>query len=132
MSERDLTALLGALSVRIVPGAWCMVSGVELPAGIAARATILESEGVTSVISVEDAARVGITPEFVMAWLSLDVSSALDAVGLTAAVSTALAEQGMACNVLAGFHHDHLLVSFADRHRAVRVLNELAAKAQPS
>jgi hypothetical protein len=132
VSERDLTTLLGALSVRIVPGAWCMVSGVELPAGIAARATILESEGVTSVISVEDAARLGITPVFAMAWLSLDVNSALDAVGLTAAITTALAENGMACNVLAGYHHDHLLVSFEDRGRAIGVLDKLAADSHSS
>ena len=44
----------------------------------------------------------------------LDVHSALDAVGLTAALSSALAEEGIAANVLAGYFHDHILVP-ADR-----------------
>jgi uncharacterized protein len=106
-----------------------MVSGTELPVDVAVQATIVESEGTTSVISTEDANRLGITPEFVMAWLSLDVNSALEAVGLTAAISTALARHGLVCNVLAGYHHDHLLVSFEEQDRAIEVLRTLAAEA---
>jgi hypothetical protein len=83
---------------------------------------IVENEGVTSVVSVSDAERLGVTPEFVAAWLTLDVNSALDAVGLTAAVSSALAAGGIACNVLAGYHHDHLLVPEDDAARAVSIL----------
>ena len=60
--------------------------------------------------------------DFRAAWLSLGVHSALDAVGLTAAVATALARHGIACNVLAGFHHDHLLVAAERRDDALAVL----------
>jgi hypothetical protein len=105
-----------------------MVSDVALQADVDVQATIVESEGTTSVISTTDAARLGIAPEFVMAWLTLDVNSALDAVGLTAAVATALAQHGLACNVLAGYHHDHLLVSFDEQDRAIEVLRALAAE----
>ncbi len=83
---------------------------VPLGSDVEVAATIMEDEGPTSVISVADAERMGERPTFVAAWLTLDVVSALDAVGLTAAVATALAAEGIACNVLAGFHHDHLLV----------------------
>jgi hypothetical protein len=106
-----------------------MVSGVELPGDVEVQALIVEGEGTTSVISTTDAARLGITPEFVAAWLTLDVHSALDAVGLTAAVATALAQNGLACNVLAAFHHDHLLVSFEEQDRAIEVLRGLAEEA---
>jgi uncharacterized protein len=129
VTEHDLATLLRALRVTKRPGAWCMVSGVELPADVEVQASIVEAEGTTSVISTADASRVGITPEFVMAWLSLDVNSALDAVGLTAAVASALAEHGLACNVLAAFHHDHLLVSFDEQDRAIEVLRGLAEQA---
>ncbi|HEY5273339.1 MAG TPA: ACT domain-containing protein [Acidimicrobiales bacterium] len=132
MTEGDLGALLRKLSVTTRPGAWCMVSGVVLPADVEVQATIVEREGTTSVISCRDASRLGITPEFVMAWLTLDVNSALDAVGLTAAVATALARHGLACNVLAGFHHDHLLVSFDEQDRAIEVLRSLAKGAASS
>jgi hypothetical protein len=86
-----------------------MVTG-PVGSDVAVAATIVEDEGLTSVVSVADAEWSGESPAFVAAWLTLNVESALDAVGLTAAVATALAADGIACNVLAGFHHDHLLV----------------------
>ena len=52
--------------------------------------------------------------------------SALDAVGLTAAVSTALADAGISCNVLAGFHHDHLVVPADRATDALALLSALA------
>jgi hypothetical protein len=103
-----------------------MVSGVELPGDVAIQATIAEAEGITSVISVHDATRLNIAPGFVMAWLTVDVNSALDAVGFSAAITAALARHGLACNVLAGYHHDHLLVGFDDQARAIDVLRALA------
>lgn len=57
-----------------------------------------------------DADQTGLPYEFVAGWITLEVRSALDAVGLTSAVSAALTQAGISCNVLAGYHHDHLLV----------------------
>jgi uncharacterized protein len=57
------------------------------------------------------------------------VHSALDAVGLTAAVSRALAAAGLSCNVLAGLHHDHLLVPAGRADEALAVLRELSRAA---
>ena len=76
-------------------------------------------------VSVTDAERLGHRPEFVAAWLTLDVESALDSVGLTAAVATALAAQRIPCNVLAGFHHDHLLVPESRADEAMAILRSL-------
>jgi hypothetical protein len=59
--------------------------------------------------------------------ITLTVPSALDGVGLTAAVATALADAGIPCNVVAAFHHDHLFVPAAMAKRAVRVLLDLQA-----
>jgi hypothetical protein len=102
-----------------------MVSDVTVPVGMAVAATIVEDEGTTSVLSVTDAERLGARPEFVAAWLTVEVRSALDAVGLTAALATALAAENIACNVLAGYHHDHLLVPVEKADRAVAVLEAL-------
>jgi len=122
MTGYGLSVVLKDLSVSGRPGRWCMVTNVTVPPEIVVAATIVEDEGVTSVVSVSDAERLGMTPEFVAAWLILEVESALDAVGLTAAVATALATGGTACNVLVGYHHDHVLVPEDDADRAVTIL----------
>ena len=52
--------------------------------------------------------------------------SSLSAVGLTAAFATALGDAGISCNVLAAYHHDHILVPAEDAERALETLRELA------
>ena len=58
----------------------------------------------------------------------LQVFSALDGVGLTAAVATALANEGIPCNMIAGYHHDHVFVPSAMAGRAVAVLRDLQVR----
>ncbi len=102
-----------------------MVSGVALSDDVGVAAMVTEAEGTTVVISAADAMRLDIEPEFVAAWLTLNVESALDAVGLTAAVSAALAADGIPCNMFSGYHHDHLLVPIESAERAIAILNAL-------
>lgn len=125
MAITDLDELLANLSARQRPGRWCLMSGPPVPAGIEVAATVVEEEGITSVIRVEDAERLGVQVGFIAAWLTLEVHSALEAVGLTAAVSSALAAAEIPANVLAGFHHDHVLVPYDDAERAIAVLDGL-------
>lgn len=80
----------------------------------AAHAMVKEDRLTTLVLPVEAARRAGLDVVVEMAWLSLTVHSSLDAVGLTAAFSKFLGDEGISCNVLAGYHHDHILVP-ADR-----------------
>jgi hypothetical protein len=40
-------------------------------------------------------------------------------------VAEALAAEGIACNVLAGYYHDHLLVPAAQAERSLSILNAL-------
>lgn len=109
--ETDLEAMLRHLMVTVRPGRYTVVQA-EGPIGLGegVEAIIREEEGTTVVATVETAARHGWDVGFEAAWLTLDVHSALEAVGLTAAVATALAAESIPCNVLAGYLHDHLLV----------------------
>ena len=75
----------------------------------------------------ERADALGVSYDYLAAWITLRVHSALDAVGLTAAVSTALAGAGISCNVIAGYHHDHLLVPADRAADALEALSGLAA-----
>lgn len=92
----------------------------------AIEAAVREAEGLTVVLHRDEADKLGLSYDFVASWITLQVHSALEAVGLTAAVSAALTHAGISCNVLAGFHHDHLLVPSADAGRALDVLRLLA------
>jgi hypothetical protein len=80
-----------------------------------------EAEGVSVIVPAEAGAALA------MAWITLTVHSALDGVGLTAAVSGALADAGIACNMVAAHIHDHLFVPEADADRAMAVLLALQA-----
>ncbi len=67
-----------------------------------------------TLILPEEVARAwGLACEGTWARIELTVHSDLEAVGLMAAVSAALAGEGIPCNPLAGYHHDHLLVPWA-------------------
>ena len=85
-----------------------------------AFAVIREDEGVTAIVAGERAG----TP---FARFTLTVHSALEGVGLTATVSGALAGAGIACNVVAGYHHDHLFVPWDRREEALAVLQRLSS-----
>lgn len=124
--ETDLQALLSALRIerRELPVTVVhLPSPVELDDGVVALIT--EDEGATAVVSIAEAERRGWPVDFRAAWLTVSVHSSLDAVGLTAALATALAERDIACNVLAGYFHDHLLVPLDRADEAVQCLESL-------
>jgi hypothetical protein len=97
--------------------------------GLDVVATIREPEGLSVVLPAAQAAARGHAIAFRAAWITLRVDSDLAAVGLTAAVAGALADDGIACNVVAGTAHDHLFVPFARRDDALRVLRALQREA---
>ncbi len=94
-------------------------------------ATVRDDDGLSVVLRREQADRLGIGYDYVAAWITLRVHSALDAVGLTAAISTALASAGLSCNVIAGYHHDHLLVPADRAPEAIAVLSDLSRGTTP-
>ncbi len=81
-----------------------------------------EKEGMTVVLAKKDAESLGLSFEFVAAWITLNIHSALDAVGLTAAFATTLGDKEISCNVIAGFYHDHIFVDVKDKEKAMEVL----------
>jgi uncharacterized protein len=126
MPESDLSKLLAALDVHRVPGTFVFTSVDPATARrVSPLAMVTEDEGITVVIERAVADLLGLQYEFVGAWLTLAVHSALDSVGLTATVSRALAERGIACNVIAGRHHDHLLVPNDRADEAIACLQRL-------
>lgn len=128
--ERDLDLLLAGLDPVLHPEVlvWCSVpAGEPVPEGLDAVtfARIAEDEGTTLVLPVAVADAHGLAHEVPSRRIELRVHSALEAVGLTAAVSTALAADGISANVVAAVHHDHVLLPAADAEAAHATLCEL-------
>ncbi len=113
----DLAGMLAGMAPALHPDPWRFVL-IEGEAPQNAFALIREDEGVTAIV-----AGAGHGPAF--ARITLMVHSALEGVGLTAAVSGALAAAGIACNIVAGFHHDHLFVPWDQRDEALALLRRL-------
>ena len=109
----------------LAPGRFVFVSLPEVPPGADPVAMVVEPEGTSLVLPADVADSLGLHCDFVAAMITLRVHSALDAVGLTAAVSSALATAGIACNVVAGYHHDHLFVPHDRAQEAVAILRGL-------
>ncbi|MET9625465.1 ACT domain-containing protein [Streptomyces sp. NPDC006464] len=132
-AERDLSRLLAGMSPELDPGRYVFttVPG-PVPPGITPLVTVTEPEGLTLVLRQEDADRAALPYDYVAGWITLRVHSALDAVGLTAAVSRALAEAGLSCNVVAGYHHDHLFVEHERAEGALAVLRALSTRSAGS
>lgn len=132
--ETDLAAMLASLDVVVRRNPYTVVqlsaNGPLPPLGNGVAGVVAEDEGVTVFATVARAEAEGWPIGFVAAWLTLTVHSALEAVGLTAAVSAALAEVDISCNVVAAHHHDHLLVPWDRADDAQAALAALAATDQ--
>jgi N-acetylglutamate synthase-like GNAT family acetyltransferase len=128
--EANLEALLAGLSPRWRPGEYVfVVADTNKPvADEAIMASIVEAEGRSLVLRRHDADQAGLPYEFVAGWITLEVFSALHAVGLTSAVAAAVGEAGISCNVIAGYHHDHLLVAYERVEEAIEVLERLSGR----
>jgi len=87
-----------------------------------------EKEGITIVMEKQKALEYGLPVESIFAWITLEIHSSLDAVGLTAAFSNELAKFDISCNVIAGYFHDHIFVGQADGERAIKILERLSGK----
>ena len=87
-----------------------------------------EKEGITVIIPKVQADKESFPCSGTYAWITLTVHSSLEAVGLTAAVSKALTEANISCNVVAAYYHDHIFVPSKDAHRAMDALRAISSK----
>jgi hypothetical protein len=129
MAVRDLQAMLAGLLPRLDPETYVFCTAVEPDDAVAAmaeaRGTFHEAEGLSLVLREPDARRRGFIATPAMRCITLGVHSALDGVGLTAAVAGTLAREGISCNVVAAYHHDHIFVPAERAAEALQCLEDL-------
>lgn len=130
-AETNLARLLANMQPVLNPGEYvfCTVASARQVPPELVLGSFRETEGLTMIMARQDADAYGMPYGAIMAWLTLTVHSSLAAVGLTAAVATALTHESISCNVLAAYYHDHLFVGYADATRALSTLQLLAATA---
>lgn len=130
---RTVSQMLAALEPRLVADdfVFCCLPELSLKevADFLPIATFAEPEGLTAVVAREIALNAGFDVGDSFRCITLGLNSGLDEIGLTAAVSAALAEQGISANVIAAFHHDHVFVPAARAEDALAVLQSLGAPA---
>jgi hypothetical protein len=85
-----------------------------------------EAEGLTLILTTDVARAAEMPASAPMRRITLTVHSSLEAVGLTAAIATALTREGISANVVAGYYHDHIFVPSADAARAMAALTALS------
>ena len=129
--ERDLGVLLRELHPVLRDDRYVFVCVDAVPHDADPVVVVREEEGITLVLRVDEARRLGraCDDDDLMAMITLRVHSSLKAVGLTAAVAAALTTRSISCNVVAGFHHDHVFVPAARADDAMAALSELSASA---
>jgi uncharacterized protein len=125
---RNLSELLAQLRPRRHPGRYVFTTVTALPPGVRPVMTFTEDEGLTVILGQDEADAAGLPYDLVTEWITLTVHSALDAVGLTAAVSGTLARAGIGANMVAAVHHDHLFVPAGTAGEAVRLLEDMARR----
>ncbi|KAL4940860.1 hypothetical protein BDV06DRAFT_223666 [Aspergillus oleicola] len=90
-----------------------------------------EPEGLTVITTPSLASAAGYT-DFVFECrkITLQIHSSLEAVGLMAKVSGALAKAGVSANVVSGFYHDHFFVPVGREGVAIGVLEGVVREAR--
>ncbi len=130
--ESDLLTLIAQMSPSLDDQIWAFVSVDDVSSEYLAEralATFRETEGTTLIVPWERAEEFDVSSE-PMARITLNIHSSLEAVGLTAAVSQALASEAISANMVAGFYHDHIFVPQTAGERAVACLTLLSAAAE--
>ncbi len=89
-------------------------------------ASYQESEGLTLVVLKDVADQENLDYQSVFQVITLNVHSSLNAVGLTAAVASQLAEHNISANVIAAFYHDHIFVPVENAQQALQLLQKLS------
>jgi len=119
----NLQKLISSMNPILFTGEFVFITLPDAVYGEAAHlapiASFVEREGSTLIIPKDRADAEAIDYDETFSMITLQIHSSLSAVGLTAAVSKILADEGISANIVAAYFHDHV---FVPSHRADEAL----------
>ena len=127
IGETDLQRLLAGLAPELAARPRAIRSqptGEAVPAD--AIMLFREQEGTTIVVAVDQVAVADTQDKALWAQITLRIHSSLEAVGMLAAIASALAARDIPCNAVSAYYHDHLFVPWTRRDEAIDALRELS------
>ena len=130
--EEDLSNLTNNLQPNLLNEDYVFITledfSLEFSNQLDPIATFKEKEGLTLVIKEEKAKQEDFEYNSVFKCISLGAHSSLTSVGLIAAISKLLSNEGITCNVFSGYFHDHLFVQKSLSKTALELLNNIKPK----
>jgi hypothetical protein len=128
--ETDLGKILRSLQPELNAGefVFCNVQNLERINLLQVVHFFREKEGYTVVLEKNLADRERMPYSYVAAWITLTAHTSLEAVGLTAVLTTALADNNVSCNVVAATFHDHIFVDAGNADKAMNILAGLSKR----
>jgi uncharacterized protein len=121
VGETDLQRLLAGLAPELFTRPRAIRSqAADAPVPTGTIMLFREEEGVTTIVEVDES-----TDERLWAQITLRIHSSLEAVGMMAAIATALTARDIPCNAVSAYYHDHLFVPWARRDDAIAALQAL-------
>lgn len=134
--ENNLSVLLSNMQPKLQEGRWVFatVDSEQLPKILQQieisdlQGFYQESEGSSLILEEAQAKLLALECSEAFAAISLSIHSSLEAVGLTAAISGALAQAGISANVVAAFYHDHIYVPYEKAEAAMQCLEGIGAE----
>ena len=129
--ETDLKTLLSSLTAFLADETYVFVTlpPADVPQNLTPRMRFEEAEGTTLILLKDQAEAHALPWHFPCRMITLNVHSALDAVGFIAHIATQLAAANMGVNPVAGFYHDHLFVPEGREGDALEILKQISKSA---
>jgi len=126
--EKDLAVLIQNMEPVLNTGEYvfCTVENLDqIPDIEKALFFFRENEAVTIVLEKNIADDWSLKYNYISSWITLNIHSSLEAVGLTAAFANALKKENISCNVVAAYFHDHIFIARKDAEKAMEALHAL-------
>ncbi len=126
--EQNLAKLLKSMQPILHPEEYvfcCITEDLVKRLSGLAIAQFRESEGITLIITKQEAENANLEYQYLSKMIMLSVHSSLEAIGFLAAITTRLAENGISVNAVSAYYHDHLFVAVENSDRALQLLLEM-------